>query len=393
MSLENELRQLFGRTEDAPWPGEFDAFDHFLDRRSRRGRALAAAAALALVVVAAAGVLVPRLLPKQLPAVAPPGAVIRVVDSGFELRAPAGWSLGRKLTGTTEAFPGQTKKSVVGVELISQSGTPGATITVTTDRREIDVQGASRRSDGRSFVLGAGGGQRAVGEYAIDWPDYCGQPPFDTCTPAARARVLLVAGATAPGDPRAAREEVLEVMRHIVATVQPITNALRPPPMPTVSPSTKVLLGKGGSGRAAWEAWIQPFDSSSDAGFSVHFPWAEKHIPGRYFSWDSLEPESLQRDGSSTYVACLDWMPRAGRVLVGIAREDVAYVQVQLRGQAPLVLRVFGRDKPVPMVAFASPRLPAASKVTAVIAFDAAGRMIGSAEPYGFVGGCRPRSR
>jgi hypothetical protein len=203
--------------------------------------------------------------------------------------------------------------------------------------------------------------------------------------------VLLVAGTTAPGDTKA-REKVLEAMRQIVASVQPITNALRPPPTPTVSPRTKVLLGKGGSGRAAWEAWIEPIDRSS-AGFSVHFPWAEQHIPGRAFSWESLEPRNLQRDGSSTYVGCLDWLPRAGRVLVGIAREDVAYVQVELRGQAPLVLRVFGRDKPVPMVAFASPRLPANFKVTAVVAYDAAGRMIGSAEPYGFIDGCRPRSR
>jgi hypothetical protein len=68
-------------------------------------------------------------------------------------------------------------------------------------------------------------------------------------------------------------------------------------------------------------------------------------------------------------------------------------VQVELRGEAPLVLRVFGRDKPVPMVGFASPRLPAETKVTAVVAYDAAGRMIGSAEPYGFIGSCRPKSR
>ena len=29
MSLEQELRQLFGRIEDAPWPGEPEAFDQF----------------------------------------------------------------------------------------------------------------------------------------------------------------------------------------------------------------------------------------------------------------------------------------------------------------------------------------------------------------------------
>jgi hypothetical protein len=55
--LEDELRQLFGRTEAAAWPGEREAFDRFLRRRSRRGRAVAAAAGLALVAVLAGAVL------------------------------------------------------------------------------------------------------------------------------------------------------------------------------------------------------------------------------------------------------------------------------------------------------------------------------------------------
>ena len=38
MKLEDELRQLFGATHDAPWPGEREAFDRFLRRRARRGR-------------------------------------------------------------------------------------------------------------------------------------------------------------------------------------------------------------------------------------------------------------------------------------------------------------------------------------------------------------------
>jgi hypothetical protein len=238
MSLENELRQLFGRAEDAPWPGEFDAFDRFLDRRRRRGRALAAAAALALVVVAAVGVLVPRLLPKQLPAVAPPGAVIRVVDSGFELRAPAGWKLGRMVTDTTEAFPGQTRKSVRGVELIPQSGTLNATITTMTDQRGMSWTGASQRSDGRLFVLGASDGQRGFAEYAIDWPNYCSPYPVEACTPSGRRRQLLVVGSAPGADPRT-RETVLEAMRQIAVNVQPITNALRPPPCPPSRPAPR----------------------------------------------------------------------------------------------------------------------------------------------------------
>jgi hypothetical protein len=55
--LEDELRQLFGRTEGAAWPGEREAFDRFLRRRERRGRAVAAAAGLALVAVLGGAVL------------------------------------------------------------------------------------------------------------------------------------------------------------------------------------------------------------------------------------------------------------------------------------------------------------------------------------------------
>jgi hypothetical protein len=55
--LEDELRQLFGRTDGVPWPGEREAFDRFLRRRGRRGRAVAAVAGLALVAVLGGAVL------------------------------------------------------------------------------------------------------------------------------------------------------------------------------------------------------------------------------------------------------------------------------------------------------------------------------------------------
>jgi hypothetical protein len=48
-----------------------------------------------------------------------------------------------------------------------------------------------------------------------------------------------------------------------------------------------------------------------------------------------------------------------------------------------VVVPTFGRDKPVPWVAFVSPPLPAGSKVDRVVALDAAGTVIGSLEqPY-----------
>jgi hypothetical protein len=69
--LEDELRQLFGRTDGVPWPGEREAFDRFLHRRARRGRAVATVAGLALVAVLGAATLVARQLPQDREAVAP----------------------------------------------------------------------------------------------------------------------------------------------------------------------------------------------------------------------------------------------------------------------------------------------------------------------------------
>ena len=78
-----------------------------------------------------------------------------------------------------------------------------------------------------------------------------------------------MSGVAAPGDP-AGRQQVLEVMQQVAVSVRAITNALVPTPAPTVPDSTKVLLGTGGSGDTAWEAWIEPLDGN--AGFAMHSP-------------------------------------------------------------------------------------------------------------------------
>ena len=151
MRLEDELRQLFGATHDAPWPGEREAFDRFLRRRARRGRVVAAAAGLALIAVLGAAVLVARVQPQEREAVAPAGGVLRVPEQGFEVPLPAGWKVQRQLTGSGS--------SVVGVVLVPRSGQPrGAAITITADPDQPDFyrldlqQGASRRADGTTRV-------------------------------------------------------------------------------------------------------------------------------------------------------------------------------------------------------------------------------------------------
>jgi hypothetical protein len=402
MTLEEQLQEAYERAaERAPVsPG---AYDRFLRRRARHGRVVAAATGLALVAVLGAAVLVARQEPQVQEPVAPAGGVVRVPEQGFELAVPAGWTVQRQLTG-----PGS---QVVGVVLVPRSGQPhGAAITVTAhDDQEMTPEqvaryilelqtGASQRADGRLYTLRAGragrlaSGTGPVGPYVIAWPAWppscrplpvpAGQPP--ACAPAG-LRVLLVTGAAAPGDV-AAVQQVLGVMRGIVDTVRPIGNALPPPGAPT-----RVLLGKGGSGRGTWEAWIEPnpLGIGDPAGLLVRFPRA---TPRPIWQWQPLEPQSIQRHGvSMTHMDCLSWLPGADLVLSGLAREDAATVRIELAGRPPLEVATFGRDQPVPWAGFVSPLLPPGAKLERVVALDAAGKTIGTQRPFQSNTLCRPR--
>ena len=134
MKLEDELRQLFGRTEGVPWPGEREAFDRFLHRRARRGRVVATAAGLALVAMLGAAVLVARGQPQDRQTIGPAATPVQIPDEGFQLTVPAGWQVDRKLTGTVSGpLPGGPT-GVVGAVLAPATGRPReATITVRAD--------------------------------------------------------------------------------------------------------------------------------------------------------------------------------------------------------------------------------------------------------------------
>jgi hypothetical protein len=398
MTLEEQLQDAYQRAAELA-PVSPGAYDRFLRRRARRGRAVAAAAGLALVAVLGAAVLVARQQPQEQQTVAPAGGVVRVPQHGFELPVPAGWKVQRQLTGNG---------SVVGVVLVPRSGQPpGAAITVATDddqplRYTLELQvDASQRADGRPYKLGPGrtgrlaSGKGPVGPYAIAWPAWppsCRPLPVPAGHPPACAyaawRVLLVTGAAAPGD-AAGVQQVLPVMGRIVASVRPIGNALPPPDLP----DTRVLLGKGGSGRGAWEAWIAPtpLGIGGHAGFMVRFPRA---TPRPTWQWHPLEPQDIQRDGvDTTHVACLSWLPGADLVLSGLARQDAATVRIELAGRPPVEVSTFGRDQPVPWVAFVSPPLPPGAKLDRVIALDATGKTIGTREdPFPGNRLCRPRA-
>jgi hypothetical protein len=406
MTLEEQLQEAYQQAaERAPVPP--GAYDRFLRRRARHRRVVAATAGLALVAVLGAAVLVARQLPQEQGPVAPAGEVVRVPEQGFELPVPAGWRVQRQLTG-----PGS---QVVGVVLVPRSEElRGAAITVVADDDQpphyiLNLQiGARRRADGRLYRErpapnpgpGPQLGKGAVGRYVIAWPAWppacrplpvpAGQPP--ACARAAW-RVLLVSGAAAPGD-TASRcwkpgrspgcEQVQQVMHRILASARPVGDALPPPG----GPPTRVLLGKGGSGRGAWEAWIEqnigPIQGNNgSAGFMLRFPQA---TPRPAFHWEQLEPWVIRHGGVYTRRDCLSWRPGSGLLLSGLAREDVASVRIELAGRAPVEVATFGRDQPVPWVAFVSPPLPADTRLdrVVVVALDAAGKTVGTQQrPFG----------
>jgi hypothetical protein len=404
MNLDTELRELLGRTDEVPWPGEPTGYDRFLRRRARRGRAVAAATGLAMVAVLAGAVLVPRLLASGQPAAAPTLPTVRVPASGFELTVPPGWRVARQLTGTRTYGPGEVLPgtpvgkplpAVVGVVLVPRPGEPrDATITVTVQGdyahdESFDpavVQGGSRRPDGREYRLHPGAGPGEVGRYAVFWPDHC--HPVIGCSRASLPRVLTVTGSAASG-----REQVLRVMETIVGTVRPITNSVPPPPPPAVPAGlgrTKLVLGSGGSGRTAWTLGIEPLDGNP--GLTVRFPWPERRKADAARHWEQLEPGLIQSRGTYTLADCLTWVPGSGLLLTGLARKEVASVRFQLAEQPSVTVPTFGRDKGLPWVAYASPPLPAGSQLVRVFAFDAAGQLVGGEEdPYDGRSLCRPR--
>jgi hypothetical protein len=392
--LDDRLDRLLRAVEDGVTAGNPAAAAR-RGRRRRLARRTAGVGAVAALLAAVVGVA--ALLPERVPRpAAPAGGVVRVPEQGFELPVPAGWKVQRQLTG-----PGS---QVVGVRLVPRSGQPpGAAITVAADDDQppfyiVDLQrGASRRADGRLYKLRPGragrlaSGRGPVGPYVIAWPvwpDACGPLPAPAEQPPACARaawrVLLVTGAAAPGD-AAGVQQVLGVMGRIVGTVRPIGNALRPP-------DTRVLLGKGGSGAAAWEAWIEwpiKLGAATSAGFMVRFPRA---TPTPTWHWEQVEPWAIRYRGVYTQMDCLSWLPGSGLLVSGLAHKDAATVRIKLAGRPPVEVSTFGHHQPVPWVGFVSPPLPAGARLERVIALDAAGKTVGTQQrPFLDHPRCRPR--
>jgi hypothetical protein len=187
--------------------------------------------------------------------------------------------------------------------------------------------------------------------------------------------------------------QVVRALRQLVDTVRPITNALPGGDLAQVDPVIsqrrgRVLLGSGGSGKAAWEAYLEA--RGHFYGLGLHVPWLERK-PGRGVRWEVLEVVFLQYDALSVSRTCLSWVRGSGLLLFGPVRKDVTAVRVELAGQRPRMVATFGHDKPAAWAAYVTPPLPAGATVVRVVALNAAGQPVGSVlHPLGRMQPCRP---
>jgi hypothetical protein len=406
--LEDRLRVALRRPEGSPWPKEHGAFDQFLHRRTRRGRALAARGALAVVVAVALVVGLPRLLPSRpvLPATPPiTGRPLQMPGGGFEVLVPTGWTdLSRSRTivtpgsgsGSGVAFRPMRRAANTFVMLYTAvlspvqypgtepgGGDPDPSVSADQASERLEDGGGplgrGRRPDGRPFVwrqtlLGS----NEVARYAIAWPYHC--TPEQACPPGARWRALIVSGVTEEGP--ATRQRVLEVVRRVVEEVRPVTNAL-PGGVPgsvdlAIPPvNGRWRLGTGGSGQGAWEASVRQGDEDV---FELEFP-TRRTRPGAGMRAEDIEPTILLRGQLGILRDCLTWLrPQAG-LLSGVVPENVTTLRISIAGKPSLIVRAFGHDQPARWAAFVSPPLARGTLVTRVVALDASGRTVAESEP------------
>jgi hypothetical protein len=406
--LEDRLRAALRRPGNASWPTEDGAFDQFLRRRTRRGRALAARGALALVVVVALAAGIPRLLPSRpvVPATPPiTGRPLQMPGGGFEVLVPAGWTdLSRSRTiytrgsdsGSGVALRPMRRAANTFVMLYTAvlspvqypgtepaGGDPDPSVSADRATERLEDRGGplgrGRRPDGRPYVwqqtlLGS----FEVAKYAIAWPYHC--TPEQACPPAARWRVLIVNGVTEEGP--ATRQRVLEVVRRVVDTVRPVTNARPGGALGSVDlaiPPVKGRwqLGTGGRGQGAWETYVRQGDEDV---FELEFP-ARTTRPGVGVHAEDIEPTYLVKGQLGVLRDCLSWLrPQVG-LLSGAVPENVTTLRISIAGKPSLTVRAFGHDRPARWAAFVSPPLARGTRVTRVVALDASGRTVAESEP------------
>jgi hypothetical protein len=398
VNLEELVRAAL-TTQASAEPEEAGAYDRFLRHRRRRAWRAAGSVGLAVALVLGLAVGGAWLLGgRQQGSITGPATTraIRSPAQGFALAPPAGWQVDQELTRRYQQMqqqwlvlapvrrdPQARMQITVHSAVADPADYPGRPGT-SKDRRLLPAsQGLSplvgrrssgRRADGRPFVVGR---QNGLVTYMIAWPYHC--PGQVSCPPAARWRVLqLEAEGEGAGWP-----QVQRVVRRLVETVGPITNALPGGPFQPEEPGLFAepfrLIASGGQGDYVWEASAAR-RSGTQQGY-----WAEIHFP-RFNGMGSTLGQ-IPGDLQAT-VMCV---PRRAGVVFGNAPQTVVTVRVELAGRPAVTVPTAGRDTSLPFTVWVLAPLPLDVQVRAVIGLDAAGRQIGPpAKPAGVAGAvCR----
>jgi hypothetical protein len=398
VNLEELVRAAL-TTQASAEPEEAGAYARFLRHRRRRAWRAAGSAGLAVALVLVLAVGGAWLLGgRHQGSVTGPATtgMIRYPAQGFALAPPAGWQVDQE---TTQGYH-QMRQQWLVLAPVRREPRAGMQITVHTavadppdypGRRGTSkdhellpaTQGASpligrrsagRRADGRPFVVGK---QDGLVTYMIAWPYHC--PGQVLCPPAARWRVLqLDAEGEGAGWP-----EVQRVVRRLVETVRPITNALPGGPFQPEEPGLFAdplrTLATGGQGDYVWVA-SGGRQSAPQQGY-----WVEIHFPKFNGMGGSLG--DVPGDLTATMLCVRH---RAGLVY-GAGPQAVVTVRVELVGRPAVTVPTARRDKNLPFTVWVLAPLPLDVQVRAVVGLDAAGRQVGRpAKPDGAPGAvCR----
>jgi hypothetical protein len=384
VNLEELVRAALTKQASAE-PEEVGAYDRFLRHRRRRAWRAAGSAGLAVALVLALAVGGAWLLGgRHQGSVTGPATtgMIRSPAQGFALTPQVGWQIDQE---TTRLFHQMQQKWLVLAPIrrdpqarmritvysavadpLHYPGRPG-----TRQDRELlpDTQTTSplvgrkssgRRADGRPFVVGK---QTGLVTYMIAWPYHC--PEQAPCPPAARWRVLQL---DAEGED-AGWPEVQRVVRRLVETVRPITNALPGGPFQPEEPGRFAeplkTLASGGQGDYVWEA-SGGRQSAPQEGY-----WVEIHFPKFKGMGSSLG------DVPGDLTATMMCVPHRAGVIYGAGPQTVVTVRVELAGRPAVTVPTAGRDKNLPFTVWVLAPLPLDVQVRAVIGLDAAGRQVG----------------
>jgi hypothetical protein len=400
VNLEELVRAALS-AQAAAEPEEADAYDRFLRHRRRRAWRAAGSVGLALALVLGLAVGGAWLVGgRQQGSVTGPvdsTGMVRDPAQGFALALPAGWEVDQELTrgyhrvqqewlvlAPVRRDPHARMLITIYSEVADPLEYPGRPGTWKDRQLLGPTQGtdgltglgrrsSGRRADGRPFAAGT---QDRMVTYMLAWPYHCpGQAP---CPPAARWRVLrLEAVGQGAGWP-----QVQRVVRRLVETVAPITNALAGGPFQPEEPGffgePLRTLARGGQGDYVWEA-SGGRRSAPPGGY-----WVEVYFP-KVKGGSSLP--NVPGDLRATMM-CVRQKPG---VIYGAGPQTVVTVRVELAGRPAVTVPTAVRDKNLPFTVWVLAPLPRNVQVRAVIGLDAAGRHVGRpAKPDGATGAvCR----